>query len=68
MIFSKEIEKVCAHCEHGKRIHGTEDVICSKKGLFKGDFSCKKFLYTPLHRTPPKALNFGKINLPSLED
>ncbi|MBQ7935348.1 MAG: hypothetical protein IJ333_03255 [Clostridia bacterium] len=68
MIFSKEIEKVCAHCEHGKKICGTEDVICSKKGLVKGDFCCSKFLYTPLHRTPPKPLKVHKINLPSLED
>ena len=68
MIFSKEIEKVCAHCEHGKQIVGTDDVICSKKGLVKGSFSCKKFLYTPLHRTPPKPFLFDKINMPNLEE
>ncbi len=68
MIFSKDIEKVCAHCEYGKQIIGTDDVICSKKGLVKGSFSCRKFLYTPLHRIPPKPFGFSKINLPTLED
>ncbi len=70
MIFSKEIEQICAYCEHGKPILGTEDIICPKKGLVKADFKCKKFVYTPLRRTPPKPLqpDFKKLSLPSLED
>lgn len=70
MIFSKEIEKICAYCEHGKAIHGTEDIICSKKGLVRADYRCKKFLYSPLRRTPPKPLtpDFSNLNLPNLED
>lgn len=68
MIFSKEIEKVCAYCEHGTQVFGTEDVLCSKKGLVKGDFHCSKFLYSPLRRTPPKPITIEKINLPTLED
>ena len=70
MIFSKEIEKVCAYCEFGKPIFGTEDIICAKKGLVKADGRCKKFLYTPLRRTPPKplSLDFNSIEMPKLED
>lgn len=70
MIFSKEIEKICAYCEYGKTIHGTEDIICPKKGLVRADHSCKKFLYSPLRRKPPKPLNpdFKSIELPSLDD
>lgn len=70
MIFSKEIDKICAYCEHGKPILGTEDVICPKKGLVKADGSCSKFLYTPLRRTPPKPFNpdFKNLDLPNLED
>ena len=70
MIFSKEIEKICAYCEHGKSIHGTDDIICPKKGLVRADYSCKKFLYSPLRRTPPKPFepDFKGLELPKLED
>ncbi len=70
MIFSKEIEKICAYCEHGKAIHGTDDIICPKKGLVRATHSCKKFLYSPLRRTPPKPMqpDFKGLNLPSLDD
>lgn len=70
MIFSKEIEKICAYCEYGKSIHGTDDIICSKKGLVRADHSCKKFLYSPLRRTPPKPveLDFNILNIPQLDD
>lgn len=70
MIFSKEIEKICAYCEHGKPIFGTDDIICSKKGLKKADSCCRKFLYSPLRRTPPAPLiaDFSDIEIPSLED
>lgn len=70
MIFSKDIEKICAYCQHGKPILGTEDIICPKKGLMRPDSSCKKFLYSPLRRTPPKPLNpdFERIEFPALED
>lgn len=70
MIFSADIEKICAYCEYGKPILGTEDIICSKKGLVKADGHCSKFLYTPLRRTPPKPFqpDFNNIELPKLED
>ncbi len=70
MIFSKEIEKVCAYCEHGKPVIGTEDILCTKKGLVKASSCCTRFLYTPLHRIPPKANgpDFSILNLPKLED
>ncbi|MBQ7971228.1 MAG: hypothetical protein IJ294_02620 [Clostridia bacterium] len=70
MIFSADIEKICAHCEHGKPILGTEDIICSKKGLVKAHGHCSKFLYTPLRRTPPKPYtpDFKGLDLPDLDD
>lgn len=70
MIFSKEIEKICAYCEHGKPIFGTEDILCAKKGLVQGGNHCSKFLYSPLRRKPPKPLtpDFKDLNLPKLED
>ncbi len=63
MIFSKDVEKICAYCEHGKPILGTEDIICAKKGLVRADYCCRKFLYTPLRRTPPRPFVPGKSPL-----
>ena len=54
MIFSKDITPMCLYCEHGKQIHSTDDVICDKKGIVKADYHCRKFVYTPINRTPPK--------------
>ncbi len=66
MIFSKDIEKICAYCEHGKPILGTDDIICVKKGLVRADYCCRKFLYTPLRRTPPRP--FVPLELPELNE
>lgn len=52
MIFSKNIEKCCAYCERAKKIALNEQVLCPSKGLVNADFYCKKFVYTPLKRTP----------------
>lgn len=70
MIFSKDVEKICAYCEHGRLICGTEDVICRKKGLVKAQFCCSRFLYTPLRRVPPKPVGpkIYTLNLPKLEE
>ena len=70
MIFSKEIEKICAYCEHGRPILGTQDIICAKKGLVKADFGCARFLYTPLRRIPPRPLqpDFASLNFPKLDE
>ena len=54
MIFSKDIVPMCAYCENGKKIVSTDDIICSKKGLVKAESSCKKFVYSPFNRVPPK--------------
>lgn len=56
MIFSKDIVPMCIYCEHGKKIMATEDIVCSKNGLVKPDFCCKKFKYTPINRIPPKRI------------
>ena len=52
MIFSKNIEKCCAYCERATKIAFREQVLCPHKGIVDAGFSCRKFLYTPLKRTP----------------
>ena len=66
MIFSKDIVPMCLYCEYGKRIIATDDIICRKKGIVKPDYCCKKFVYTPLNRKPPK--NVAKTSEYTKED
>ena len=70
MIFSKEVEKICAYCEHGKPILGTGDVLCKRRGIMNAASGCKHFLYTPLHRDPPpKAdLPLTAADLPKIDE
>ena len=58
MIFSKEIEKCCAYCERATKIAFREQVLCHYKVIVDAGFHCRKFLYTPLKRTPhPQVLD-----------
>ena len=51
-----EIEKICAFCEYSapapSDMEGNEYVICSKKGLVRDGYVCRKFSYDPLKREP----------------
>lgn len=52
MIFSKNIEKCCAYCTHADPIILKDQVLCPKMGIVRADFCCRKFLYSPLKRSP----------------
>ena len=52
MIFSKNIEKCCAYCEKATKIAFREQVLCPHKGIVDASSVCRKFVYTPLKRTP----------------
>jgi hypothetical protein len=49
-------KKVCAFCEYSapapSDMEGNEYVICSKKGLVRDGYVCRKFSYDPLKREP----------------
>ncbi len=52
-MFSKEISKVCAYCEHSKMLASGRAVVCNKKKeLLKPDGVCSSYRYDPLKRTP----------------
>ncbi len=55
MLFRKNIEKSCAYCAHSAMIIGSEQIVCSKKGMLSCDQGCRKFKYDPLKRIPVKA-------------
>ena len=56
--FDKHIEPKCDYCRFGKRAKDGNKVLCEKRGLVDANYSCGKFLYSPLKRIPVKQLNF----------
>lgn len=60
MIFRKRIPRSCSYCLNGAKVdNGT--ILCAKKGLVPADKACRKFVYDPCKRIPPKqkALDFN---------
>lgn len=57
-ILGENIDPKCAYCAFGTLTADEKTVLCPKKGILDPDFSCKKFSYDPLKRTPrrPKKL------------
>lgn len=56
--FDKNIQPKCDYCQFGKRAKDGNKVLCEKRGLVDCNYSCGKFVYSPLKRIPVKQLNF----------
>lgn len=56
--FDKKIAPKCDYCRLGKRAKDGNKVLCERKGLVDCNYSCSKFIYSPLKRIPVKQLNF----------
>ena len=51
MLYGKNIEPHCTYCERGRDVD--EDyVVCPYAGVVSRGYKCKRFIYTPLKRTP----------------
>ena len=63
MLFRKKIHPSCSYCIHSAKLDD-EQVLCSKKGMMPITGKCRKFLYDPCKRIPPKAktLDFSKYD------
>lgn len=61
MLFRKKLPRSCSYCACGTRV-GEEQVLCTKRGVVSVYYGCRKFVYDPCKRTPPKpkALDFDK--------
>jgi len=53
MLFSKDIEKRCALCQHSKKINENE-AICPKHGIVSLGYKCRRFVYDATKRVPPE--------------
>lgn len=56
--FDKSIAPKCDYCQYGKRARDGNKVLCEKRGLVEREYSCTKFIYSPLKRIPVKQLRF----------
>lgn len=58
-----KIDPKCEYCEHGRLSPDGETVLCPKKGVVARDFSCRRFRYDIMKRTPrkpPKPRSFSE--------
>lgn len=45
-------DKVCEYCRRAIHVADTGDMLCEKRGVVPGGFSCRRFVYDPLKRVP----------------
>jgi len=53
---------ICAFCEKSGNIYDEEFMMCKIRGIVAKSYSCKKFIYDPLKRVPPKAVVAPKLD------
>ena len=63
MLFRKKITRSCSYCQRGTAL-GCDQILCTKYGVVSAYYSCRKFIYNPCKRIPPKmkALDLQKYN------
>lgn len=63
MLFRKDIEKYCTYCAHSRPLN-EEQMLCPKRGIVAPNDHCRKFVYDPLKRVPPKKaeLDFSRFS------
>lgn len=63
MLFRKKIEKSCSYCRHSTCL-SDDQMLCIKKGITPINGKCRKFIYDPCKRIPPKqkTLDFNKYD------
>ncbi len=54
-------ECLCAFCEKATGIYDEDTMICKSRGIVSKAYSCRKFIYDPLKRVPPKAVSAPKL-------
>ena len=60
MLFRKKIQRSCSYCQNSTKLN-SDTILCAKRGLMPADKPCRKFVYDPCKRVPPKekATDFG---------
>ena len=64
---SGNFEHICAYCENASGIYDEDSMICKSKGVVSKAYSCRKFIYDPLKRIPPKAVKAPKLEFVDID-
>ena len=51
-LFGDNIEPACVYCRNGTRTKKGDKIMCPKNGMVDIYYSCRRFCYDPLRRTP----------------
>ncbi len=62
-----ELEQICAKCEHSRLIFDPDNVLCELNGIVDAAYCCRKFVYDPLKRIPPKTLKVEPLEYIDIE-
>ena len=61
-IFDKNISPACEYCEYGSKSRDNAMILCKKKGIVSPFYSCNKFVYNPIQRTPKRRPDMPKFS------
>lgn len=56
MLFRKKIARSCSYCEYATKLDENR-MLCIKRGVVPVYNSCRKFIYDPCKRIPPRGKN-----------
>ena len=59
---STNFDSTCAFCENASGIYDEDSMICKTKGVVSKLYSCRKFIYDPLKRVPPRTVSAPKLD------
>lgn len=55
-------DPICAFCENASGIYDEDSMICKTKGIVSKLYSCRKFVYDPLKRVPPRTVSAPQLD------
>ena len=61
-LFQHKIDPRCVYCANGRPLN-KEQIVCPKKGVMGSDSHCRKFIYDPLRRIPPRPQSTPEFEL-----
>ena len=57
-----QLERMCITCEHSVSLVDESIVLCKRRGIVPAGNICKRFVYDPLKRIPPRRTAAPKLD------
>lgn len=55
-LFGNRISPACKYCSEAMQQINEKQVLCLRHGVVPPDYSCRKFVYDPTKRVPPRPM------------